>query len=559
MTETGAAAAGIDVQAADLSSNELELIYSTNSDLAYRKKLGQFFTPFSVACFMGQWLTEVSVAKPQLLDPCAGLGVFERALCSTSPDFVAKTRFTLWEKDEGLAQDLSDVCKHLAIQHSVTSKDFLNEHAWSAAYDAIIANPPYYKHHYVENKEDIRAVISSRVGAPFSVQTNVYCWFLIKALALLKPGGRLAFIIPTEFLNANYGRNVKKHLLETGFLRHIISVCYKSKTFDDAITTACVLLAEKTAEPASRIRFYHADSSDQLVDLSGFLSDTEFIEYESSDLDIERKWRSYFPGNETIDKGISKLVPLSTYGRFSRGIATGANEYFAIRPSTAEKYSLPQECLIPCLSKARQAPGKTFTEQEFEALLQADKPVYLFDGDAVTSKAVDRYIGLGEEAGYQHRYLTKMRKPWYALEKRSACKIWVGVFGRAGIRFIWNESDCISLTCFHVFQPGSAGKAVLPFLFLYLNSSTGRTFLELEKREYGDGLEKYEPNDINTALAPDFGLLDQDKLERLIELQKAFIDAEEGSSEEASILGEADAIFAALIQSACRESSTSSI
>ena len=214
---------------------------------------------------------------------------------------------------------------------------------------------------------------------------------------------------------------------------------------------------------------------------------------------------------------------------------------------------------MPCLSKARQAPGKTFTEQEFAALLQADKPVYLFDGGAVTNKAVDHYIGLGEQEGYQHRYLTKMRNPWYALEKRSACKIWVGVFGRAGIRFVWNESDCISLTCFHVFQPGSAGEAFLSFLFLYLNSSTGRTFLELEKREYGHGLEKYEPNDINKALAPDFGLLDQTQLERLIELHKAFIDVEEGSSEEASILEEADLIFGTLIQSGCRESSTPSI
>ncbi len=249
---------------------------------------------------------------------------------------------------------------------------------------------------------------------------------------------------------------------------------------------------------------------------------------------------------------------MSTYGRFSRGIATGANEYFAIRPSTAEKYGLPQVCLIPCLSKARQAPGKIFTEQEFEALLKADKPVYLFDGEAITSQAVDRYIGLGEEAGYQHRYLTKMRNPWYALEKRPACKIWVGVFGRAGVRFVWNESGCISLTCFHVFQPGSAGEAYLPCLFLYLNSSTGRTFLELEKREYGDGLEKYEPNDINKVLVPDFGLLDQDKLVRLTELQKTFIDVEEGSPEEESVLEEAAAIFDPLIQSGRQESGSRS-
>ena len=548
MAETGTAAVDKDMQVADLSSNELELEYSANRDLAYRKKLGQFFTPYSVACFMGQWLTEIPTAEPQVLDPCAGLGVFERALCSTDPDFAAKARFTLWEKDEGLAQDLSGICKRLAIHYSVSGKDFVNEHDWSAAYDAIIANPPYYKHHYVQNKEDVRAVISSNVGAPFNVQTNIYCWFLIKALALLKPGGRLAFIIPTEFLNANYGRDVKKYLLETGSLRHIISVCYKSKTFDDAITTACVLLAEKGVESANGIRFYRADSHDQFDNLSRYLADTDFIEYEPSNLDIERKWRSYFPGNETIDERTPNLVPFSTYGRFSRGIATGANEFFAIRPTTAEKHGLPMDCLIPCLSKARQAPGKKFTQQDFESLSRSDKPVYLFDGEALTDKAVENYIRVGEELGYQHRYLTKMRKPWYALEKRPPSKLWVGVFSRAGIRFIWNESNCVSLTCFHVFQPSNKGETCLPYLFLYLNSTIGRGFLELEKREYGDGLDKYEPNDINRSLAPDFEMLDGETSERLIELQKVFINTEKGSSEERSVLTDADAIFDTLIR-----------
>jgi len=548
VAEAGIAAADIDVQAADLSSNELELIYAERSDLAYRKRLGQFFTPYSVACFMSQWLTEVSAGEPQILDPCAGLGVFERALSATSPDFARNARFTLWEKDEGLAQDLAAVCKRLAIQHSVTSRDFLDEHAWSAAYDAIIANPPYYKHHYVENKEDIRAAISSKVGAPFSVQTNIYCWFLIKALSMLKPGGRLAFIIPTEFLNANYGRDVKKHLLETGFLRSIISICYKSRTFDDAITTACVLLAERASESSRGIRFYRADSSDQLGDLTEFLANAEFVEYARSDLDVERKWRSYFPGNRAVDTESSNLVPFSTYGRFSRGIATGANEFFAIRPSTAAEHGLPAESLIRCLSKAQQATGKILTNHDFEALRQADKPVYLFDGEATTGKAIDLYIGSGEAAGFQHRYLTRMRNPWYALEKRSLSKIWAGVFGRAGIRFVWNESNCVSLTCFHLFQPSRLGESCLPFLFLYLNSSIARNFLELEKREYGDGLEKYEPNDINKALAPDFEMLDQESSTRLIELQSAFLNAEQDSLEEKTILEEADRIFKALIR-----------
>lgn len=547
MVQTGTTAIDKDLRIADLSSNELEERYSAGIDLAHRKKFGQFFTPYSVARFMSQWIIGVSASNAQILDPCAGLGVFERALCSMDPVFAGQARFTLWEKDEDLAADLSEVCVRLAISHSVISKDFVNVHEWSSVYDGIIANPPYYKHHYVANKEGVCDVMSSKTGTLFSVQTNIYCWFLVKALALLKPGGRLAFIIPSEFLNANYGRQIKKHLLDSGFVRHIIAVCYRSKTFDNSITTACVLLAEKGVEPGSRLRFYRAGSHEQLDNLPVFLSATDFIEYAPSDLDIERKWHCYFPGNKTGEGRESRLVPFSTYGRFSRGIATGANEFFAVRPSTAHAHNLPQQCLIPCISKARQAPGKAFTGADFQALVRADKPVYLFDGNAVSNDAVDRYVRSGEKSGYQHRYLTRMRTPWYALEKRSPCRIWVGVFCRTGIRFIWNESDCLSLTCFHGFQPGSAGLPCLPFLFLYLKSSTAQEFLELEKREYGGGLEKYEPNDINNALAPDFSRLGDVRLNRLSALQRSFLGAAPGSAEEESVLEEADDIFAALV------------
>ena len=544
MTQAGPAV--VDVQIADLSCNELELNYSKNIDLAHRKRLGQFFTPFSIARFMSQWITGVNANHPQILDPCAGLGVFERAICETNPEFANRARFVLWEKDDAMSADLADVCQKLKIEYSVNCGDFIDGHAWSASYDGIIANPPYYKHHFVKNKNDVCRVMSEKVGSPFSVQTNIYCWFLIKSLSLLRPGGRLAFIIPTEFLNANYGRDVKRYLLDTGHLRHLISVCYKSRTFDDAITTACVLLAEKGVEPPSDIRFYKTESPDHLGELPDFLSGEQYIEYQPEDLDAERKWRSCFPGNTRIETQASDLVPFSTYGRFSRGIATGANEFFAIRQSRAREYDLPSECLIPCVSKARQAPDRIFSQRDFEDLLQADQPVLLFDGQGAGGDAVQRYVHAGQQLGYHNRYLTRMRSPWFALEQRQLSKIWVGVFGRAGIRFIWNDSQAITLTCFHVFQPSEVGEAYLPFLFLYLNSATGRTFLELEKREYGDGLEKYEPNDINKAFAPDFSSLDQRDTERLIALQKIFLTSERDSTEDSAILAEADLIFSAL-------------
>jgi len=60
-------------------------------------------------------------------------------------------------------------------------------------------------------------------------------------------------------------------------------------------------------------------------------------------------------------------------------------------------------------------------------------------------------------------------------------------------------------------------------------------------------LNQKDPNDINKALAPDFELLDQESSKRLIELQSAFLNAEQDSLEEKTVLEEADRIFKALI------------
>lgn len=547
MTEADRAAGGM--RTPDLSSDAAEFAYAESRDLDYRRQLGQFFTPFPVARFMAQWLADLPSASPEILDPCAGLGVFERALCEVDPRLARNARFALWEKDRRLARQLEEICVRLGIEHAIACRDFLHGHAWTRSYDAIIANPPYYKHHFVDDKQAIRDELSCRVGHAFSVQTNVYCWFLIKALTLLRTGGRLAFIVPTEFLSANYGVPVKQFLRDSGYLRHIISVHYKSRAFDDALTTACVLLAEKKAEPAARIRFYLVDTPERLGDLAAFINGQPFSEYRSCELDAERKWRSYFPGSVSLPQGV-KLVRFDTYGRFSRGIATGANRFFAIPSSMAAGLELPHECLVPCVSKARHAPHKVFTQRDFEALKHSDKPVLLFDGEAAGGGAVAAYIRTGRRAGYHERYLTRSRDPWYALEKRRPGRIWAAVFGRSGIRFVWNESNCLSLTCFHVFTPSESGGQYLPFLFLYLNSSTGRRLLELEKREYGDGLEKYEPNDINRAPAPDFTALAEVRKRRLAALQAAFIAEDRGSDGEKAILDEADAIFAQLTRRA---------
>ena len=54
----------------------------------------------------------------------------------------------------------------------------------------------------------------------------------------------MAYIIPSEFLNSDYGVEVKRTLIQSGVLKHVIIVDFTQCAFDDALTTACILLCK---------------------------------------------------------------------------------------------------------------------------------------------------------------------------------------------------------------------------------------------------------------------------------------------------------------------------
>ena len=67
-----------EIEATDLFSDAIEVQYAEKTPYSYRKQLGQFFTPFSIADLMTVWILK---NKPKaLLDPSCGTGIFERSI-----------------------------------------------------------------------------------------------------------------------------------------------------------------------------------------------------------------------------------------------------------------------------------------------------------------------------------------------------------------------------------------------------------------------------------------------------------------------------------------------
>lgn len=463
--------------------------------LEHRKRFAQFFTPEAIADFMARWVLG-GRKKADVLEPAFGLGAFSRSLFKQNP----KVRVVGYEADATIYNYAAENVAQAGSNVLLYNEDYLRA-SWEDKYDGIICNPPYLKFHDYDNASLV-PLVNEQLGIRLNGFTNLYTLFLLKSISQLRDEGRMAYIVPSEFLNSDYGVEVKRALLRSGVLRHVVVVDFTQCAFDDALTTACILLCHKDGS-LSEVRFSHVSDVDQLQ-----ASLADYSAWAADQLKPETKWKQYYEGARSAD--YRHLVPFSTFAKVSRGIATGANDYFTFRESKKELYGIPERCLMRCVCHSTDVHGLFFTDDDFQRLSHSDKAVYLFNGCAdVEDEHVRGYISLGEETGADKRYLTASRKPWYAIENRKPSPIWVSVFNRKGLRFVRNIAGVSNLTTFHCVY--DAGVVDIDVLFGYLVTNVAKEIFMDNSRQYGNGLVKFEPNDLNKGKAVDLRLLTEEE------------------------------------------------
>lgn len=495
-----------------------EKIYTQKVSLSHRKKFAQFFTPETIAKIMIDWL----LCKEKLmtvLEPAFGLGVFSRLLLKKNKNIQIK----------GFDVDpvIFDTAKQNFGEFSNVQL-FLEDYLfndWENKYDGIICNPPYFKFHDYENKKSL-VEIKSKLNINLNGFTNIYTLFLLKSIYQLNENGRAAYIIPSEFLNSDYGKLVKYYLLKSNTLRHIIIFNFTEKVFDDALTTSAIILLAKDKN-YNKIHFTTIKNREQLEKLKYIVKNYPDINADISinkeDIKPSVKWRIYYQKQESLK--YKNLIPFNSVAKVVRGIATGSNDYFTFNLTKVKKYNIPEEYLLPCISKSKDVISPFFTKQDFEKLKNNNANIFLLNTYKNPSyKSVLDYIKLGEQDNIHKKYLTSKRNPWYILENRPPSPIWVGVFNRTGIKFIRNEIGISNLTTFHCVYPVSNlfSNIEIDLLFAYLLIDIAKDIFNDNRREYGDGLKKFEPNDLNNALMLDLSKLDKISEGKILNLYQEY-------------------------------------
>ena len=457
------------------------------------RRLGQVDTPRPVADWMARW---ACAHRPRrMLDPAVGGGVFVDAVETLAGRRRAGVvpAFEVCEIDPGVLRRFAGVPRRLPIR--LREEDFIAAR-FAEPFDAVLANPPYIRHHDLRCPGGVFAAFDRLCRRRISRMTNLYGLFLAKIWTLLARGGRAAVITPAEWLNADFGVALKTYLLEENAIDAIVHFDHAANVFEGALTTAAITLLRRGRRAGEPIRFCHAAGVDDLsaATLEGGRRVLQ------QDLAPTAKWTPLFQNRAWSAPGGPTLGDIA---RCTRGIATGANDYFTLRESDRRRWGIDFRDLRLCITKAQHVAGDRLTRPDVQRLRDADQRVYLLSPRPRLTAAVGRYLEEGRRLGIDRRYLPSHRPVWYAPERRDPAPILVSVFARGDFRFVLNEAGVLNLTAYHAIYPRNPNDEPVGALFRYLNSAKAKQALVAHRRIYGDGLLKVEPRDVEALPIPE--------------------------------------------------------
>ena len=524
------------IEQARPDAEELGRIYETIVAPEERRRLGHFQTPAAIVDLMVRWA--VRNATDTVLDPGVGAGVFLAAahdrlrrlgarpvrvltqLCGIDVNPIAVTMASL-----ALALKESDNRSSDGRQLNIELADFIvgsTPICGHKQFDAIVCNPPYSRHHELVNgyKEKAGQVAEEVLGQPLSRLASLYIHFFVRALALLADGGRLAFITPREYLEVDYARPLRQHLLQNYCVKAIILFDEASLIFPGVLTSACISLVEQSNGAGNAVRLIEATATATTDDLLAAADGVggpavRISEIPQTHLSAKEKWTRHLHAQR---RSIFTGLPETELGQLltvKRGIATGHNSFFCLTENDVARWNLPNECLQPVVTGARDLPACIFGIDDIAMLRKASRPVWLFYWpldwtieDAPES--VRRYLAYGEQINVPERYICKNRNLWYVGERRAPADVLFTLFNRGNPRFVLNEARVLIVNVLHglsVTLSLSGETQRLKALLAWLNSNAGREGLRQAGRVYG-GMLKAEPGELSRMRVPDVLRLD---------------------------------------------------
>lgn len=467
------------------------------------RTMGQVWTPAWVADAMAIILR--SKLTGEILDPAVGPGALIAACKRLS---VNDLKVTAYEIDESV----------LSMNHSETEfakSDFLKtiidnflEDSNDDKFSAIIANPPYLRHHKIpaELKNRCKKITQNVLGINIDARAGLHIYFLIQALSRLEENGKLVFLVPADTFEGVFAEKLWTAIATRFRIDGVVTMSSEVSAFPGVDTNAVIISISKN-EPGKEMIWakWQGSKPEDFSKAVEIAFNNDFIEAEKLGLVC-----AFVSIKEAITRGFTRSqtservegVPFVKIARAVRGIATGDNDFFVFTKKRMQEFGLKEESFVRTIMRVRDLPPSGLTSKDLENLDDDNRPTYLLsiDANTVLYPKLQEYINRGELSGLNKKALVSARKFWYFMEKREPVPILFAYLGRRNIRFTRVDVAIQPLTGFLCVYPQD--NVTAEALVTALNHPS--TINELSKvgKSYGDGAIKVEPGGLRKLIVP---------------------------------------------------------
>jgi adenine-specific DNA-methyltransferase len=473
-----------------------------------QKLRGGYYTPEDLATFLCKWVLEI---KPKrVLEPSCGDGVFFSALRAAGAS--SKLNVTGFELDEEEAAKATARANDVGMRATnVHAADFMS---WAlektgsqdATFDAVVGNPPFVRYQYLPEPFQVKAEqVFRALELPFTKHTNAWVPFILASMSMLRPGGRLAMVVPAEIIHVMHAQALRSYLGRE--CRRLVIIDPEELWFAGTLQGAVLLLAEKRKDEHDRaegLGIYEVRDRE-------FLKETParvFAAPQSiNGKTVAGKWTRALLDKETREL-TDELSEHPDVHRFSKiadvdvGIVTGANKFFLVTDDVVSQNGL-ERWAHPMFGRSEHCPGIIYDSRQHTANAKAGNPtnfLWFSNDEPLKYKKPKSYIKAGEAESLHTRYKCRIRSPWFKVPSVYATEI--GMLKRSHDlpRLILNKVGAYTTdTAYRIRALNETSAEQLVGCFY-----NGLTALsaELEGRHYGGGVLELVPSEIEKLMLP---------------------------------------------------------
>ena len=467
------------------------------------RRSGRYYTPANVARALCDWA--IRDRTDAVLDPsfggCAFLEAAAQRLVALGARMPAENLFG-FDTDRRALKPLARLLNgDSASNRFMVPRDFLASVPGSnecPLVDVMVGNPPYVRHHLLKGaRRSVArdAVLSS--GYDLSEKSSYWGYFVLHAVRCLKPGGRLAFVLPMSLLTTDYADTVRAVLFQGfGTTRVIIM---DQRLFEGAEERSVVVLADGWSNAHEGVSVERARDAEAL---SAAVSEVPARWNGHALLNDRNAWRRQLVAEDASQlmeqvRSDPHVRSLGDIAGVSLGVVTGANDYFVRPPSHMRELKARPRQRHKILSGVRGVAGLVADRKTFEALRRDGEPCELLllrEGDGRTG--VRGYLQSKAAGRAKTAYKCKAREPWFVLGPQVPPDAFLTPLSGPYPRLILNgwRLDCTN-TLYRVNWKPPMTSTQAQLVALSVVSSLGSLSAELAGRVYAGGALKLEPRD----------------------------------------------------------------